>query len=52
MACVAETTVAPREARRIAANIAKLRELGKPRASIRPTSAMTSTPDVSLHCGH
>jgi hypothetical protein len=53
MACVAETTVAPREARRIAANIAKLRELlRKPRASIRPTSAMTSTPDVSLHCGH
>ena len=42
------------EARRIAANIAKLPEgaAAKPRASIDPTSAMTSTPDISLHCAH
>jgi hypothetical protein len=41
------------EARRIAAYIAKLPERAadrSPRASIDPTSAMTSTPDISLHC--
>jgi hypothetical protein len=42
------------EARRIAANIAKLLQglLQKPRASIDPTSAMTSTPDILPDCAH
>jgi len=42
------------EARRIAANIAKLPQgaAEKPRASIDRTSAMTSTLDISLHCAH
>jgi hypothetical protein len=41
------------EARRIADNIAKLPELlSKPQTSIDPTSAMTSTPDISPDCAH
>jgi hypothetical protein len=40
------------EARRIAANIAKLRELLRKPGALRPTSAMTSTSDISLHCAH
>jgi hypothetical protein len=41
------------EARRIAANIAKLQEmLSKAPDLYRPTSVMTSTPDISLHCAH
>jgi hypothetical protein len=43
----------PRQARRIAANIAKLQEmLSKAPDLYRPTSAMTSTPDISLHCAN
>jgi hypothetical protein len=41
------------EAWRIAVNIAKLpQELQKSRASIDPTSAMTSTADISPDCAH
>ena len=41
------------EARRVAANIAKLPQgAAAPRASIDPTSAMTSTADISPDCAH
>ena len=41
------------EARRIAANIAKLPEAAEQATDLyRPTSAMTSTSDISLHCAH
>jgi hypothetical protein len=47
------TSLSRDEARRIAANVAKLPQgAAEPRASIDPTSGMTSTTDISPDCAH
>jgi hypothetical protein len=40
------------EARRIAANIANAGAAAEVTGLYRPTSAMTPTPDISLHCAN